>query len=126
MKIAELFDEDLSTEHAALKAQECVVGKELRERSGAIRNDPIFNAAVAELADARDLKSRGGNIVSVRFRSAALPEESKIGRKREQPIYEAVLFLLAFDGGKGMVLLSPFCFDSPGSNKAREYDYERS
>ena len=35
-------------------------------------NSEYFYAAVAELADAQDLKSCGGDIVPVRFRSAAL------------------------------------------------------
>ena len=34
------------------------------------------NAGVAELADAQDLKSCGGDIVPVRFRSPALQKQS--------------------------------------------------
>ena len=40
----------------------------------------IASIAVAELADARDLKSLGGNIVPVRSRSAALAEPYRIFR----------------------------------------------
>ena len=36
-----------------------------------------FHAGVAELADAQDLKSCGGDIVPVRFRSAAVLESSR-------------------------------------------------
>ena len=54
-----------------------------------------MTAAVAELADARDLKSRGGNIVSVRFRSAAHPEESEIRRKENRPFMRR--FSFSFD-----------------------------
>mgnify|MGYP003245167227 CR=1 FL=1 len=48
------------------------------DNSPVLRYNTIQLAAVAELADARDLKSLGGNIVPVRSRSAALAEPYRI------------------------------------------------
>ena len=56
-------------------------GRALRiDNSPVLRYNTIQLAAVAELADARDLKSLGGNIVPVRSRSAALAEPYRIFR----------------------------------------------
>ena len=52
-----------------------------------------FHAGVAELADAQDLKSCGGDIVPVRFRSPASKKVSRILIKG----FGAFLFYLIFD-----------------------------
>ena len=59
-----------------------------------------FHAGVAELADAQDLKSCGGDIVPVRFRSPASKKVSRILFKRVRGIF--ILFLHQSDADRNV------------------------
>ena len=50
-------------------------------------------AAVAELADAQDLKSCGGDIVPVRFRSAAVKKDFKSNQRTLKSFFIATYLL---------------------------------
>lgn len=64
-----------------------------RRKSHERMREYLYYARVAELADAQDLKSCGGDIVPVRFRSPASKKVSRILIKG----FGAFLFYLIFD-----------------------------